>query len=181
MFSVSPEFKAAVRGSHRVTVRAEVWRSGVFLRSVDVLEGVVDVDARRAQRRTCQLRVAAQRPSVEYTPVWNRYASLVGSAANYAAFNALYPNYSAIRVIVSYDEVQVDEGLVPTSAFSDLAPFGNELYLWRGVAIDNVPLTLTYAKIKTQGLPWGLVSGSVTWGSVGSGVTWSQADLLPAV
>jgi hypothetical protein len=210
MYPVSPEFKAAVRGSHRATVRAEVWRSGVLLRTLDVLDGQVDVDARRAQRRTCSIRVAATKPTVEFTPVWNTYASFRGSVVTfdnatstwagagevwergndipsdalpaeyntYGELGAAYGNYAALQQIVSYDEVTVDDGLIPTSAFSDLAPFGNELYLWRGVEVPGKPQTYTYANIKGLRRTWDLVSASVSWSAVGS-TTWVQGNDLP--
>lgn len=214
MYAVSPEFKEAVRGSHEVTVRAEVWRSGTLLRSLEVLDGSVDVDARRAQRRTCQVRVAATKPTIEYTPVWNTYASIKGAVVTwdnatstwdgaaghtwaegnyipsnavpgeyntYAELGAAYGNYAALQQIVSYDEVTVDDGLIPTSAFSDLAPFGNELYLWRGVTVPDKPQYYTYANIKGLRITWDLVSASLTWAAVGSTLTWADGNDLPIV
>lgn len=214
MYSTSPEFKATVRGSHRATVRAEVYRSGVLLRTLEVLDGSVDVDARRSQRRTCQVRVAATKPTIEYTPVWNTYASLKGAVVTwdnatstwdgaaghtwsegnfipssalpgeyntYAELAAAYSNYAALQQIASYAEVTVDDGLIPTSAFSDLAPFGNELYLWRGVEVPDKPQYYTYASIKGLRITWDLVSASLTWAAVGSTLTWNDGNDLPAV
>jgi hypothetical protein len=212
MYSVSPEFKATVRGSHEVTVRAEVWRSGVFLRSIEVLEGSVDVDARRAQRRTCTLRVAATKPTVQLTPVWNTYASIRGAVVtwdlatstwdgagtatwdegneipstaepgeynDYQALAAAYPNYASLQQIASYDEVTVDDGLIPTSAFSDVAPFGNELLLWRGINIPDKPQYYTYGDIKGLRMTWDLLSPSLTWATVDSAITWQDGNDLP--
>ena len=211
MYPVSPEFKTAVRGPHTATVRAEVWRSGVLLRTLDVLDGQVDVDARRAQRRTCSIRVAATKPTVEYDPVWNTYASIRGAVVTwdnatstwdgaaghtweqgnyipssalpsqyntYAELGAAYGNYAALQQIVSYAERTVDDGLIPTSAFSDLAPFGNELYLWRGMEIADAPKHYTYAAIKGLKVTWDLLSASVTWATVGS-FTWADGNDLP--
>ena len=212
MHPVTQEFKEAVRGSHEITVRAEVWRSGVFLRSIDVLEGSVDVDARRAQRRTCTVRVAATKPTVELVPVWNTYASIRGAVVTwdvatstwdgagavtwddgneipstaepgefntYAELSAGYSNYAALQQIASYDEVTVDDGLIPTSEFSDLAPFGNELLLWRGINIHDKPQYYTYGSIKGLRLTWDLVSPSLTWATVDSAITWQDGNDLP--
>ena len=212
MYSTSSEFKAAVRESHRATVRAEIYRSGVFLRSLEIIDGQVDIDARRAQRRTCSVRVAATKPTVEYTPVYNRYASIKGALVTwetatstwelagphtwdnannipsnaipsefntYAELSAGYPNYASLQQIVGYDPVTVDDGLIPTSAFSDVAPFGNELYLWRGIQVPDKPQYYTYAKIKGLIVTWDLVSASVTWATVDSGITWDDANSIP--
>lgn len=146
MFPVSAAFRSAVRSSHRATLRVEVWRSGVFLRNLEVLDGQVEVDARRAQRRTCNVKVAATKPTVAYTPVWNNYGSLK-DGSTYSQLSASYANYKAIQTIVSYAETTVDDGLIPTNAFADLAPFGNELRIWRGIEVSQ-PQYLTYAKIK---------------------------------
>lgn len=211
MYPVSPEFKAAVRGPHKATVRAEVWRGGVFLRSLQVLDGSVDIDARRAQRRTCRVRLAAQRPSVRLDPIWNTYRSIRGvvvewgtatstwdgaaphtwaegnfiptsqEAPEYPTYGDLsggYADYAALQFVVGYDEVQIDEGIIPTTAFSDVAPFGNELRLWRGVEVER-PLFYTYQNIKGLRMTWDLVSASLTWATVTSTLTWADGNDLP--
>ena len=83
MNPVSPEFKLAVRGPHHATVRAEVWRGGTFLRSLEIVDGSVDVDSRRSQRRTCQVKVPASRPLVRLDPVFATYASIQGSVVTW--------------------------------------------------------------------------------------------------
>lgn len=211
MYATSPEFKEQVRTSHTATVRAEVWRSGVQLRSLEVLEGSVDIDARRAQRRTCSVRVAATKPTVEYVPVWNTYASIRGAVVTwdtatstwdgaaphawsdgnqipsnvvpgpintYLELSAAYASYQALQQIAYYEEVTVDDGLIPTSAFSDLAPFGNELFLWRGIEVRDVPQYFTYASIKGLTVTWDLLPASTTWSGVGA-YTWSQGNDIP--
>jgi hypothetical protein len=154
MYPTSSAFKTAVRNPHNVTIRAEVWRSGVFLRSLNVIEGQVDIDARRAQRRTARVKIAATRPTFDYEPIWNVYASIKTSAggpySTYGAFKTAFPFYGATKLITGYDEVSVDAGLIPDTAFSDLAPFGNELLLWRGIEVDAAKYR-TYASLKPTG------------------------------
>ena len=211
MYPVSPEFKLAVRGPHHATVRAEVWRGGTFLRSLEIVDGSVDVDARRAQRRTCQVKVPASRPSVRLDPVFATYASIQGSVvtwdnatptwggvgvftwvegnqvesdltpAEYPTYGDLlggYATYAALQSIVSYDEVTVDDGLIPTQSFSDVAPFGNELRLWRGIELDR-PVFLTYESIMGIRMSWDLVSASLSWATVDSLLAWDDGNDLP--
>jgi len=154
MYPVSSDFKAAVRQPHQMTIRAEVWRSGVFLRDLEVIEGTVDIDSRRAQRRTCTVRVPATRPTVSLEPVFLTYAEIRPGAshgyATYADLAAAYANYGALRQITGYTEVTVDDGLIPDSAFSDVAPFGNELRLWRGIRMEK-SVQWTYATLAAGG------------------------------
>lgn len=211
MYPVSTQFKEAVRGPHTATVRAEVWRGGVFLRSVEVLDGSVDIDGRRAQRRTCRVRLAAQRPSVRLDPIYNTYQSIRGvvvdwdgatstwdvagpyswsqgnflatiqQAPEYPTYGDLtggYADYAALQFIVGYSETQIDEGLIPTTAFSDVAPFGNELRLWRGIEVER-PLYYSYENIKGLRMTWDLVSASSTWATVTSTLTWADGNDLP--
>ena len=211
MYPVSPEFKLAVRGPHHATVRAEVWRGGTFLRSLEIVDGSVDVDSRRSQRRTCQVKVPASRPSVRLDPVFATYASIQGSVvtwdnatptwggvgiftwvegnqvesdltpAEYPTYGDLsggYATYAALQSIVSYDEVTVDDGLIPTQSFSDVAPFGNELRLWRGIELDR-PVFLTYESIMGIRMSWDLVSASLSWATVDSLLAWDDGNDLP--
>lgn len=211
MYPVSPEFKAAVRQPHYATVRAEVWRSGTFLRSLEVIDGTVDIDSRRSQRRTCEVRVPASRPSIRLEPVFNTYQSIRGVIATwndatstwdttgtvtwaqgnqipsdlqppeyptYADLSAGYASYGALQSIVDYEEVTVDDGLIPTSAFSDVSPFGNELRLWRGIEVER-PLFYTYQNIKGIRTTWDLVSSSLTWATIDSLLTWADGNDVP--
>lgn len=211
MYPVSQEFKAAVRGPHHATVRAEVWRGGIFLRTLEVLEGAVDIDGRRAQRRTCRVRVPASRPTVRLEPVFNTYASIKGVVVSwdtatstwdtvgaftwsqgnsipstdlppeyptYADLAGGYANYAALQSITGYTEIEVDDGLIPASAFSDVSPFGNELRLWRGVQVEK-PLFYTYQNIKGIRTTWDLVQASLTWATIDSGLTWADGNDVP--
>lgn len=211
MYSVSPEFKAAVRGPHEITVRAEVWRSGVFLRTLDIIDGDVDIDSRRAQRRTCRVRVPATRPTFDLEPIFQTYQQIRGLVVEwdtatstwdgaaphtwsdgnqipstqepalyntYAELGAAYASYGALKQITGYTEIPVDAGLIPTTAFSDVAPFGNELRLWRGVRVEK-PVTRTYQSIAGLRVTWDLVSASTTYATVDSLLTWDDGNDLP--
>lgn len=213
MYPASEEFKQAVRGPHNVTLRAEVWRGGDLLRSLDVVDGSVEVDARRAQRRTMSITVPASKPTVELSPVYNTYQSIRGVVVEWgttdpgltwagaggftwfegdylsttqqpAEFNtylelaAGFATYGDLPQIVSYSETTVDDGLIPSSPFSDVTPFGNEIRLWRGVKVMQA-LYPTYGSIAGVKVSWDLVSNSLTWGSVSASVAWINANDLP--
>lgn len=211
MYAVSPEFKEAVRKPHHANVRAEVWRSGVFLRALEITDGTVDIDARRSQRRTCQVQVPATKPTVtlipefltyqgirgnivswdDVTPTWDTVGALTwdqgNSVANtltpgpyptYADLSAAFDSYGELQEITGYTEQTVDDGLIPTSAFSDVSPFGNELRLWRGIQIEK-PLFYTYQNIAGIRMTWDLVSASLTWSAIESTLTWADGNDVP--
>lgn len=56
MISTSAAFQAAVQQSHTVVSRVEVYRNGVLQGELYPVAGSVQVDARRAVRRTCSLQ-----------------------------------------------------------------------------------------------------------------------------
>ena len=211
MYVVSPEFKAAVRTTHEISVRGEVWRGGQRLRSLEILDGSVDVDSRRAQRRTCTVRLAAPKPTINLIPVFNTYQSILGNIVTfdvsvsdwdtvgawtwaqgnetpnslppnpygtYAELAAGYASYGALQQISGYTEETVDDGLIPQTAFSDVAPFGNELRLWRGVKVTT-PKYRTYSSIMGLVMNWDLVSATLTWDSVSGTITWAQGNDVP--
>lgn len=164
MYPVSAAFKAAVRGTHKATVRAEVWRNSSRIRTLEVDSGSVEVDSRRAQRRTCTVSLSGPKPSAVLVPEYLTYADLKGYAANYGALKAAYSSYAALKIIVDYVESVTDDGLIPTNAFSDVSPFGNEIALWRGIEVErNVyrlyydikSSTTTYGTFKTQWVKYG--------------------------
>jgi hypothetical protein len=211
MYAVTPEFKAKVRQPHAASVRAEIWRSGVFLRALDVIDGSVDIDSRRSQRRTCSLTVPATKPTVRLLPEFLTYQAIRGAIVTwdastptwdtvgvftwdqgnsvastldvptfptYADLSTGYESYGAIREITGYTEETVDDGLIPTSPFSDVSPFGNELRLWRGVEVER-PLFRTYESIAGIRMTWDLVSASLTWATVDSLLTWADGNDVP--
>jgi hypothetical protein len=58
VWPVSDEFRAAVRGSHQVVVRAEVWIEDARVAEIYPTDGTVSIDSRRATRRTMSMTVA---------------------------------------------------------------------------------------------------------------------------
>jgi hypothetical protein len=107
-------------------------------------------------------------PSSDIPPEYATYAALAGG----------YPNYAALQSIVGYDEILVDDGLIPSTAFSDVAPFGNELRLWRGVEVER-ELPYTYQRIKGLRPTWDLIQASLTWATIDSGLTWADGNDVP--
>jgi len=100
VYPVSARFKEAVRGSHVITVRVEVWQGDVQLAVLEPLAGAVEVDARRTHRRTCQVTLAA--------------------------VNGIVPG--------------VEPGII--------APYGNELRIWRGVRFtDTATVVISYGQL----------------------------------
>jgi hypothetical protein len=101
-----------------------------------------------------------------------------GPYPTYADLAAAFPNYAALQSITGYTEIDVDDGLIPDSAFSDVTPFGNELRLWRGVMVEQ-PLFYTYQNIKGIRTTWDLVSASLTWATIDSLLTWADGNDVP--
>jgi hypothetical protein len=211
MYPVSTGFKTAVRESHTATVRVEVWRSGVFMRSLNVTGGQVEIDSRRQHRSTISLTIPATKPTVVLDPVFTTYSEIKGlvvtwdialdtwataGAWTWAEGNSLdssgvkpllnsyadlaggYPNYGALRDITGYSETTVDDGLIPTTAASDLAPYGNEVHAWRGIRLERSNY-LDYEAIAGLKISWDLVQSSLTWATVDSGLTWADGNDLP--
>ena len=211
MYVVSPEFKAAIRTTHEISVRGEVWRGGQRLRSLEILDGSVDVDSRRAQRRTCTVRLAAPKPTINLLPVFNTYQSILGNVVTwdvaisdwntvgastwaqgnstpnslppnpygtYAQLAAGYASYGALQQISGYTEETVDDGLIPQTALSDVAPFGNELRLWSGVKVAT-PRFRTYASIAGTKVSWDLVDPTLTWSGISGALTWNDGNNVP--
>jgi len=164
MYPVSAAFKTAVRGTHRAVIRAEIWRNGSRLRTLEVDKGSVEIDSRRAQRRTCTVEVAGTKPVATLVPTYITYAELKNEAATYGALKVKYASYSVLRIITDYSESTLDDGLIPTNAFSDVSPFGNEIALWRGIRVERNTFrmyydikspTTTYGTFKTQWATYG--------------------------
>lgn len=136
MYPVTVAFKEAVRQSHVATIRVEVWRSGEYLRTLEIVDGSIDIDARRAQRRTLSITVPATRPSISLVAVFAIYQDLIGTGT-YLALSSAYGTYADMKVITGYDEVSVDDALIPTTAYSDVSPYGNEIRVWRGIEVPT--------------------------------------------
>jgi hypothetical protein len=137
MYATSEQFKATVRGTHRAIVRVEVWRGDQKVLDLQPVSGQVDIDARRGVRRTLSLVTAAPDPTVELARQAQTYSYLAGLAASYDALAAAYTTYSALALTDTQAETLVDVGIVPDDGFDALAPFGNEIRVWRGVEVTT--------------------------------------------
>lgn len=149
MYPVSDEFKVAVRYSHQAIVKAEVLRAGQIIGTIYPESGSVEVDARRAQRRTCSVMLHSAEPAVTYAPTYNTYAVLKTGFATYATLAAQAPNYAATQSVTGQTATYVDDGLIPSSGLSLLTPFGNELRLYRGIRYRK-QLDYTYATLISE-------------------------------
>lgn len=162
MFPVSQDFKNAVRQAHTVTIRAEVWRPAdeVKLLDLEPLSGQVDIDGRRAVRRTCSLSVAAPDPVVTVTTLPGSY-TYGQVAAQYVTYNvavASAKTYAVIGLFGVSETTVTDAGIVPDTSADALTPFGNEIRLWRGIRyegtnrVEEVPLgvfVITSVEVQT--------------------------------
>jgi hypothetical protein len=176
MYSVSSEFKRAVRNPHIVVAKAEVWKGDQFIRELDVLSGVVDVDGRRSVKRTCLVNLVSQRPQLVTSYDSVAYSSITSGYATYAALSSAAPTYASAALLGAQTQVLKDDGVVPDDAFDVLAPFGNELRLWRGIRLVK-ELPLNYASIATLTYS-ALALPYPTYGAVNAGTTQTQVDEL---
>lgn len=170
MYATSDAYRAAVRGSHRATLRCEVWRDGQKIATVYPVSGRVDADSRRAIRRTCSLEFIADRGIEIVTPVYSTYADLGGRYATYAA---LPGSYGGLREVVSVETSTTYDPLIPGDSATDpLSPYGNEIRVWRGVEVT----TSTAAS-------YGTLSGTYsTYAAFGSAfATYGGVSLPPVV
>lgn len=164
MYPTSLEFKNAVRRSHQAVVRAEIWRGDSKLLELTPISGSVDVDARRSVRRTASVLLAAPRPTTVEVPTAPQYEDL---AADYATYGELATNstaYGPLGFTGDTTTVEVDTNLVPVDGFDVLAPFGNELRLWRGVRVTQETNTTyaalaekSYAEVLTDYASYGII------------------------
>lgn len=171
MYPVSQAFRAAVRGSHKATLRCEVWRDGQRLATVYPVSGRVDLDSRRNIRGSVQLEFSATRGIEVATPVYAVYADLAAFYSTYADMPGAY-NYDAIADVVAVETETTYDPLVPgTSATDPLVPFGNEIRVWRGVEIESTS-PATYAT---------LAASYGTYGDVASAFAAYETLVLPPV
>jgi hypothetical protein len=139
MYPVSDEFKQKVRQSHRATVRVEVWQGDRSLVVLEPIAGSIEIDYRRATRRTCSLQVAAPEPTlaVAEIPGTSTYFDLTVLYTTYANMASSVATYAQLPPAGEYTTVEVDSGIVPDDASSWLMPYGNEIRVWRGVELDD--------------------------------------------
>lgn len=148
MYGTSASFKELIRKDHKVIAKAEVWDGDNRLAELQILSGSVDDDIRRTVRRTCQLELFSPAPDTVTTPVYGTYTDLASNYATYSALASAHASYGSIRVVISSTTTTIDNGIVPDDAFDILAPFGNELRLWRGIEVQ-VPNPSTYGELGT--------------------------------
>lgn len=146
MYGTTAEFKTLVRKNHKAITRAEIWQGDSKLTELELVDGSVDDDSRRSVRRSCQVQLFSPRPTTVDTPVYANYGDLGGSYATYGALASNFSSYGTVRLIISTSETVIDNGIVPDDAFDVLAPFGNELRLWRGIRVTTTE-ALTYSDL----------------------------------
>lgn len=178
MYPVSAEFREAIRRPHTAIAKAEVWRKEQRILSLDVISGSVDVDGRRSVRRTCNVSLVSQRPellNVYQTPTYGQLAALF---ATYTALSAAAPTYASAAFVGGESQVLADSGVVPDDAFDALAPFGNELRLWRGIIVNRL-VGLNYAALTSYTYN-SLASQFTTYGAVAeAGTRQDVEELVP--
>lgn len=161
MYPVSAEFKAQVRQSHQAIIKAEVWTGDSRILTLEPLDGVVDVDARRGVRRTCSLTVAAPDPTIELERQPDTYADLAAAYATYTALAGAAASYGQL-ISGELTETEVDAGIVPDTPFSALAPFGNEIRLWRGIRVRRqVADDTTYGELAASYASYAAMAAAV--------------------
>jgi hypothetical protein len=68
MYSSSSALKTAILTDHIVISKAEVWASDQKLQEINISEGTVQVDARSAVRRTCEITLVTDRETTNLVP-----------------------------------------------------------------------------------------------------------------
>jgi hypothetical protein len=182
VYAVSPEFKRAVRGSHRVVVRAEVWRGDVKVLDLEPLDGQVEIDGRRGIRRTCEVTVAAPGPTVRLDRQAGTYLQLEDAAPDYDGLALVAPSYALLAPVRDPIVATVDAGIVPDVPTSALAPYGNELRLFRGVRVGRDETSpVTYADIAADYADYDELSAVASYGVLATPVARTVAvdELVP--
>ena len=68
MYASSAALKTAILTDHIVISKAEVWASDQKLQEINISEGTVQVDARSAVRRTCEITLITDRETTNLVP-----------------------------------------------------------------------------------------------------------------
>ena len=179
MYPTSAAFKEAVRTSHVAVIKAEVWDGTTKVLTLEPIDGQVEIDARRNVRRTCSVTVIAPDPTQELDRPGSTYGALAVEYATYADLAAAAPTYGALYGTVDDAvTVEVDAGIVPENAFSALAPYGNELRLWRGIRVEK-EIVPNYADLAADYATYAdLAAAYNTYGELEQGVTETTVDEL---
>lgn len=180
MYPVSDVFRREIRRSHRALVKAEVWRGDSRILDLDLLDGSVEVDARRGVRRTCTLTVAAPDPLIVLDRGRQSYAAMTVTYSTYALLSASTTTYADIQWTDDEVQTEVDAGVVPDSSLSALAPYGNEVRLWRGLKVER-EVADNYADLGADYTDYADLGDSFdSYGSLGQGHTVDLVDdLIP--
>lgn len=133
MYPVSEAFKVAVRYSHKVITKAEVLRFGEKIATIYPESGSVEIDQRRAIRRTASIALRSGGQILGTVDTYTTYATIGAQYATYTALGAGFIDYQAMQTVVSRELTVDDDGLVPSSGLDTLTPYGNELRLYRGI------------------------------------------------
>lgn len=133
MYPVSEAFKVAVRYSHKVITKAEILRAGQKLADIYPDSGSVEIDQRRAVRRTASISLHGGETLFGVVNVYPTYATFQPNYATYAALSAAVPTYAGTQTVLDRIQTETDDGLVPSTGLDLLTPYGNELALYRGI------------------------------------------------
>jgi hypothetical protein len=137
MWPASAELRAALAGPHRVTLRAEIWRGDQCILTAKPVAGSITDDQTRSVRRSITADLVAQRELPTVADVYATYATLAEAAPTYEALTALAAQYSQLAALVDQVIGSRPDPLMPGSGAADpLAPYGNELRVWRGVFVQ---------------------------------------------
>jgi hypothetical protein len=178
MYPTSAAFKQAVRSSHVAVIKAEVWDGATKVLTLEPIDGQVEIDARRSVRRTCQVTVAAPNPTLELDRPGSTYRALAVEYATYAALAASAATYGGLGFIDDAVTVEVDAGIVPSSAYSALAPYGNEIRLWRGIRVER-EVSDSYADLAGAYATYqALADATGTYGELAQVITEATVDEL---
>jgi len=178
MYPVSSAFRSAVRRSHVAVIKAEVWDGSTKVLTLEPIDGQVEIDARRNVRRTMSLTVVAPDPRLELDRPGSTYGALALDYSTYAAMGAAVSNYGALGFIDDQVTVEVDAGIVPDSVYSALAPYGNEVRLWRGIRVER-EVADSYADLAGAFATYtALRASATTYGELAQNVTEATVDEL---
>jgi len=147
MYPVTSKFLSAVRQSHEITFRAEVRSNGYKVLDLYPNSGSVNIDGGNTFRRTMNLTIAdSTQQEILLNSVYQNYSYYNTTYSTYSALNSALSSYSKLLVVISYTQsVSFNSPYVPKNAYSALTPYGNEIWIWRGVkypdnTIEEVPL-----------------------------------------
>lgn len=140
MYPVTPTFREAVRSNHKAVVKATIFRSGQEVLTIYPTSGDVTVDAQSGVRRSVKLSVAADDARAQAVTLTNyaTYADIAAVSATYAALASLFATYENMVYVKSEVITRLKSDLIPITAQDPLAPYGNEVRVWRGIQTTTV-------------------------------------------